>query len=70
MARRGKWEDQFTSNLGTRWTDPITARRVPVSKGRRMGSKREWGKGKAKSKGIALLYTVTYFVYIMNACNV
>jgi hypothetical protein len=25
----GKWEDQFTSNLGTRWTDPITARRVP-----------------------------------------
>jgi hypothetical protein len=28
-ARGGKWEDQFTSNLGTRWTDPITARRVP-----------------------------------------
>ncbi len=20
---------QFTSNLGTRWTDPVTARRVP-----------------------------------------
>jgi hypothetical protein len=28
-ARGGKWEDQFTSNLDTRWTDPITARRVP-----------------------------------------
>jgi hypothetical protein len=28
-ARGGKLEDQFTSNLGTRWTDPITARRVP-----------------------------------------
>ncbi len=28
-AREGKWEDQFTSNLGTRWTDPFTARRVP-----------------------------------------
>ncbi len=27
--RGGKWEDQFTSNLGARWTDPITARRVP-----------------------------------------
>jgi hypothetical protein len=29
MARGEKWEDQFTSNLETRWTDPITARRVP-----------------------------------------
>jgi hypothetical protein len=29
MSRRRKWEDQFTSNLGTRWTDPFTARRVP-----------------------------------------
>jgi hypothetical protein len=28
-ARGGKWEDQFTSNLGTGWTDPITASRVP-----------------------------------------
>ncbi len=24
-----KQEDQFTSNLGSGWTDPITARRVP-----------------------------------------
>ncbi len=31
---------QFTSNLGARWTDPVTARRVP-SKSRRVkqGSK-------------------------------
>jgi hypothetical protein len=29
LTRGSKWEDQFTSNLGTRWTDPITARRVP-----------------------------------------
>jgi hypothetical protein len=28
-ARGEKWKDQFTSNLGTRRTDPITARRVP-----------------------------------------
>jgi hypothetical protein len=30
MGKGGKWEDQFTSNLGTRWTDPITSRRVPI----------------------------------------
>ncbi len=29
ITRGGKWEDQFTSNLGKRWTDPVTARRVP-----------------------------------------
>ncbi len=28
-TRGGKWEDQFTRNLGARWTDPVTARRVP-----------------------------------------
>jgi hypothetical protein len=29
MGRGWKWGDQFMSNLGPRWTDPITARRVP-----------------------------------------
>ncbi len=29
MNKGREWEDQFTSNLGTRWTDPVTARRVP-----------------------------------------
>ncbi len=29
MNKGWEWEDQFTSNLGTRWTDPVTARRVP-----------------------------------------
>jgi hypothetical protein len=29
MGGVGKWGDQFTSNLGLRWTDPVTARRVP-----------------------------------------
>jgi hypothetical protein len=29
MGGVGKWEDQFASNLGLRWTDPVTARRVP-----------------------------------------
>ncbi len=29
MNKGMEWEDQFTSNLGTKWTDPVTARRVP-----------------------------------------
>jgi hypothetical protein len=29
MGRRGKYRGQFTSNPGKRWTDPVTARRVP-----------------------------------------
>jgi hypothetical protein len=49
--------------------DPITARRVPSNKGRRMRSKREWEKGKQKARG--LIYNALYiFMYIMNACNV
>ncbi len=28
-ARGGKWGVQFTSNRRPRWTDPVTARRVP-----------------------------------------
>ncbi len=29
MSQVREWGSQFTSNLGTRWTDPVTARRVP-----------------------------------------
>ncbi len=35
---------QFTSNWETRWTDPITARRVPI----------KWIKGNKGSKGLAV----------------
>ncbi len=44
MSQMREWRSQFTSNLGTRWTDPITATRVP-SKWRRgaRGSKGEQG---------------------------
>jgi hypothetical protein len=34
-------KDQFTSNRETRWTDPVTARRVPS----------KWIKGNKGSKG-------------------
>jgi hypothetical protein len=53
ISKGGKWEDQFTSNLGTRWTDPVTARRVSKKvKGNRKGSKGNQ-QGEEKSKGIA-----------------
>ncbi len=36
----GKWGDQFTSNLGPGWTDPVMARRVPSKlKGTERGAK-------------------------------
>ncbi len=35
-----EWGGQFTSNPGKRWTDPVTARRVPSKwKGMNQGSK-------------------------------
>jgi hypothetical protein len=60
MSQVRKWGSQFMSNLGTRWTDPVTARRVP-SKWRRVergakGSKREYD---------ALYISHVSFVYIM-----
>ncbi len=29
MSKGREIGEQFTSNLGTRWTDPVTSRRVP-----------------------------------------
>jgi hypothetical protein len=29
MSKGREMGNQFTSNLGTKWTDPVTARRVP-----------------------------------------
>ncbi len=29
MSKGREMESQFASNLGTRWTDPVTTRRVP-----------------------------------------
>ncbi len=40
MGQVREWRSQFTSNLGTRWTDPVTARRVPSKqKGEQRGAK-------------------------------
>ncbi len=50
---------QFTSNLRPRWTDPVTARRVPSKwrgiEGEAMGSKGEArgaSKGRGKTRGM------------------
>ncbi len=47
ISKGGKWGVQFTSNRRPRWTDPVTARRVPSKyKGIRKGNK-----GNKGSKG-------------------
>ncbi len=53
-------EGQFTSNLGLRWTDPVTARRVPskwrgVKKGSKGNQQRE-----AMKQGECAMYIVIY----------
>jgi hypothetical protein len=56
MGGRGKYGGQFTSNPKKRWTDPVTARRVPRS-----------GKGNKGSKGSkgTIMY-ITYSSYVYN----
>jgi hypothetical protein len=56
--RVGKGGGQFTSNLRPRWTDPVTARRVPSkSKGVRKGSKGNQ-QGEIKKQGECAMYVV------------
>jgi hypothetical protein len=52
MSQGREIGEQFTSNLGTRWTDPVTTRRVPSKlKGTEQGSKGSKGsKGRKKKK--------------------
>ncbi len=61
---------QFTSNLRPRWTDPVTARRVPSKqKGIRKGSKGSKGDQQLeikKARGMRH-YMQSVPVYIMNA---
>ncbi len=41
MSQVREWGSQFTSNLGRRWTYPVTARRVPSKqKGEQRGAKK------------------------------
>ncbi len=49
---------QFTSNLRPRWTDPVTARRVPSKqKGVERGAKGRQGEGKKQKE--CTMYIVT-----------
>jgi hypothetical protein len=58
MGRWGKWRGQFTSNLRKRWTDPVTARRVP-SKWK--GANKKGSKGSKRT----IMY-ITYLAYVYN----
>ncbi len=50
MGRGWKWGDQFTSNLGPRWTGSYHAKEgFQVSKGEWKGSKGEWKGSKRES---------------------
>ncbi len=68
-SRRG----QFTSNLRPRWTDPVTARRVPSKwKGIEKGSKGSKGskgnqQGEIKKARGMRRYMQSVLVYIMSA---
>jgi hypothetical protein len=68
MGKMGKCKGQFTSNLRERWTDPITARRVP-SKWKR-GTKGKWKKGTKGNKGSKgnIVY-ITYLPYVYIGTN-
>ncbi len=48
----GAGEGQFTSNLRPRWTIPVTARRVQVSRRGYKGEERGSGKARLKARGV------------------
>jgi hypothetical protein len=59
-ARKGKWGVQFTSNREPRWTDPVTARRVPSKwRGIEKGSKGN-AQGEMLKQGECVKYIVIY----------
>jgi hypothetical protein len=64
MGRGWKWGDQFTSNLGPRWTGSYHVKEgFQVSKGKMERKQRGIRKGKQKARGRAMtvlsLYTCT-----------
>jgi hypothetical protein len=56
MGRWGKCKGQFTSNPRKKWTDAVTARRVPS----------KW-KGEQGEQGV-IMY-ITYLFYVYNGTN-
>ncbi len=75
--KRGGWGEgwvkrsQFTSNLRPRWTDPVTARRVPskwrgVKKGTKgKAKKNQQGESEARGNAPCTLYIVIRVLYVM-----
>jgi hypothetical protein len=64
-GRGWKWGDQFTSNLGPRWTGSYHIKEgFQVSKGKMEGKQKGIRKGKQKARGCAIivlsLYKCTY----------
>jgi hypothetical protein len=52
------------SNLGTRWTDPVTARRVPSKlRGTKQGSKRGNQQGEKIARGMIVYISISSRVY-------
>jgi hypothetical protein len=60
MGQVREMGSKFTSNPGKRWTDPVTARRVP-SKWR---GKNKRSKGNKGSKGNSYVHTIHVISYI------
>jgi hypothetical protein len=68
MGRGWKWGDQFTSNLGPRWTGSYHIKEgFQVSKRKIEGKQKGIRKGKQKSKGSRHDCVVTIYMYILNA---
>ncbi len=68
MGRGWKWGDQFTSNLGPRWTGSYHAKEgFQVSKREWKGSKEEskWG---SKKQGDCAIIVLSIYIYIPNKC--
>jgi hypothetical protein len=57
---------QFTSNLRPRWTDPVTARRVPSKWKGNKGSKGNEQGEMGKARGMRHVYTIC--VHVHNEC--
>jgi hypothetical protein len=56
------WEGggQFTSNLGKRWTDPVTSRKVPSKYREQERGAKGNQQGEIKARGTLCKYTVIY----------
>jgi hypothetical protein len=71
MGRGWKWGDQFTGNLGPRWTGSYhTKEGFQVSKREWKGCKRESARGSKKARGLRNVMLSTYIYVHNNSLNV